>query len=212
MYCPDCPLELHLVTVGRRVTISLLVNLTCQEQSWTYTMFVVTQPGKYDVEVLLDRLVLIWLWNDNRRTKREPIFWNFLIGSTNIQWTWVPSYFFNYLVYFPVLKMFLTLSNYNIHNYIHICPMLKYFFTILYIYYKLYITSYIITTNFTYYWLRVNSPFHGSWKVTKLLHETKAYFYFSNCARTTFSSVSCRSLVTFREPWTGLLPVHRRVK
>ena len=74
-----------------------------------------------------------------------------------------------------------------------------------------------------------NSPFHGFWKVTKLLHETEAKIVL--CAvreveiiiirkkrisisiistsltapgRTTFASVSCRSLVTFQEPWNGL--------
>ena len=31
------------------------------------------------------------------------------------------------------------------------------------------------------------------------------YFHFSNCVRTTFALVSCRSLVTFQERWSGLL-------
>ena len=34
------------------------------------------------------------------------------------------------------------------------------------------------------------------------------YFHFSNCANSTFASVSCRGLVTFREPWNGLLCAH----
>ena len=30
------------------------------------------------------------------------------------------------------------------------------------------------------------------------------YFHFSNCARSTFASVSCRGLVTFQELWNGI--------
>ena len=39
----------------------------------------------------------------------------------------------------------------------------------------------------------------------KLINMSIIFHLYINCARTTFASVSCRSLVTFQEPWNGLL-------
>ena len=51
VYCPDCPLELNISTLGQNVTVNSAINLSCVNTSFTATLNTDRQPGNFAIKV-----------------------------------------------------------------------------------------------------------------------------------------------------------------
>ena len=51
VYCPDCPLELNISTLGQNVTLNSALNLSCVNTSFTTTFNTDKQPGNFTIKV-----------------------------------------------------------------------------------------------------------------------------------------------------------------
>ena len=52
VYCPDCPLELHISTLGQNVTVNSALNISCVNTTFTATFDTDKQPGISTVKVI----------------------------------------------------------------------------------------------------------------------------------------------------------------
>ena len=51
VYCPDCPLELNISTLGQNVTVNSAHNFSCVNTSFTATFNADRQPGESAIKV-----------------------------------------------------------------------------------------------------------------------------------------------------------------
>ena len=51
VYCPDCPLELNISTLGQNVSVNSALNLSCVNTSFTATFNTDRQPGNFTIKV-----------------------------------------------------------------------------------------------------------------------------------------------------------------
>ena len=52
VYCPDCPLELNISTLGQNVTLNSALNLSCVNTSFTAIFNTDRQPGESEIKVI----------------------------------------------------------------------------------------------------------------------------------------------------------------
>ena len=52
VYCPDCPLELNISTLGQNVILNSALNYSCVNTSFTATFNTDRQPGTSTVKVV----------------------------------------------------------------------------------------------------------------------------------------------------------------
>ena len=51
VYCPDCPVELNISTLGQIVTLNSALNLSCVNTSFTATFNTDRQPDNFTIKV-----------------------------------------------------------------------------------------------------------------------------------------------------------------
>lgn len=56
VYCPECPLELNISTLGQNVTVNSALNLSCVNTSFTATFSTNRQPDNFTIKVSGQRI------------------------------------------------------------------------------------------------------------------------------------------------------------
>ena len=51
VYCPDCPLQLNISTLGQNVTVNSALTFSCVNTSFTATFNTDRQPGESAIKV-----------------------------------------------------------------------------------------------------------------------------------------------------------------
>ena len=51
VYCPDCPLELNISSLGQNLTVNSAVSLSCVNTSFEVVFNTIDQPGNFTVKV-----------------------------------------------------------------------------------------------------------------------------------------------------------------
>ena len=57
VYCPDCPLELNISSLGQNLTVNSAASLSCVNTSFEVVFNTIGQPGNFNVKVRSSHLI-----------------------------------------------------------------------------------------------------------------------------------------------------------